>query len=475
MALPNETLVWEFRPTVGDNDNGGAFLEGASGVDLTQQDSPEQAYTDLVIDAADNTKITSAAERTFIADDIGNCINITGGTGFTTGRYYISAVAAGVATLDRAVGTTSSTGGTGNLGGALNKVDATFISAHFAHGYAAIYWVKATGTMTPGSGWDFGTLSGGNGGKRMIGYSSTRGDNPTGTDRPLIDMEANDADADNNTSGYMFKNLRFTGSGTYVAVIPNYSTGINCKFTNTGGSGKYAVLIGGPSAAATSTASLIGCEMDNSGGYAVGVGTSSYVQSYLRMVGCFVHDSAYGIIRVGSQNWRLFMHNSVIKNISSTGIVGTGSILYDLQNNVFFGAETPAGNCITSITAAQGVAWYNNIFYGWSTVLTITTANYYNYVDYNCFYNNTTNDADYPAGDHDFAVDPEFEDAANNDFRIGSATLIEAGFPGALPGGHADCVSKVEVGAIQAGSGGGGGASGPTTNSIGRQYPVKGC
>ena len=69
-------------------------------------------YTDLAIDASDDTKITSAA-RSFVADDVGKKIELTGGTGFTTGTYTISSVAGGAAFLDSAVGTTSSTGGTG--------------------------------------------------------------------------------------------------------------------------------------------------------------------------------------------------------------------------------------------------------------------------------------------------------------------------------------------------------------------------
>lgn len=69
-------------------------------------------YTDLVIDGADNTKITSAA-RAFVAGDVGKKISITGGTGFTVDVYTIESVAGGAAFLDAAVGTVGSTGGTG--------------------------------------------------------------------------------------------------------------------------------------------------------------------------------------------------------------------------------------------------------------------------------------------------------------------------------------------------------------------------
>ena len=120
MALSVAT-VWEVRPATGSDTNGGGFVAGASGTDYSQQTSAQVTYTDLVIDATTNTKLTSAGNP-FTSSHVGNIINVTGGTGFTTGRYQVVSVAAGVATMDRAVGTTSSTGGTGKLGGALATI-----------------------------------------------------------------------------------------------------------------------------------------------------------------------------------------------------------------------------------------------------------------------------------------------------------------------------------------------------------------
>ena len=74
-------MIWEFR-TTGSANNGGGFVEGATGTDYSQQDAAEIAFTDLVIDGADNTKITSAAHPFSVAH-VGNVINVTGGTGFT--------------------------------------------------------------------------------------------------------------------------------------------------------------------------------------------------------------------------------------------------------------------------------------------------------------------------------------------------------------------------------------------------------
>lgn len=111
--------VWEVR-TDGSDDNGGAFNpeRAGAGVDYTYPTPQVFAYTDLEIDGSDNTVISSSA-RAFVADDVGNHLRVTAGTGFTVGTYEIVSVSGGEATLDRAVGSTGSTGGSGNLGGAL--------------------------------------------------------------------------------------------------------------------------------------------------------------------------------------------------------------------------------------------------------------------------------------------------------------------------------------------------------------------
>lgn len=78
------------------------------------------AYTDLVIDGSNAAKITSVA-RPFVSTDVNRVLDVSAGTGFTVGRYAVVSVTSGAATLDRAVGTTSSTGGTANLSSGNSK------------------------------------------------------------------------------------------------------------------------------------------------------------------------------------------------------------------------------------------------------------------------------------------------------------------------------------------------------------------
>lgn len=85
-------------------------------------------YTDIVIDGADNTKITSAA-LAFTSNDVGKTLEITGGTGFTVQSVTVVSVAAGVATMSAAMGTVGSTGGTGHFQIALTIKDTADVDA----------------------------------------------------------------------------------------------------------------------------------------------------------------------------------------------------------------------------------------------------------------------------------------------------------------------------------------------------------
>lgn len=161
MAIADET-VWEVRAGDGDDTNGGGFVRGASGTDYSQQDAAQASPTDLAIDATDSTIITST---TLGSDDglVGNLINVTAGTGFTTGRYEILSHSGGQYTLDRSCGTTSSTGGSGKVGGALATLsEAASAAAEYNHAFC-------TGTFTE-------TLTMQQRNTVWIGYSSSRTD-----------------------------------------------------------------------------------------------------------------------------------------------------------------------------------------------------------------------------------------------------------------------------------------------------------
>ena len=147
MAISANTQI-EVR-TGGDDDNGGGFVSGASGTDFTLQDAATLSLTDLATSGIGVTTLTSATGG-FLADHIGNLIQIKSGTNVTAGFYEITAhTDTNTVTLDRApddaVGGISS--GVGSIGGAL-------ASPGRACGVATVdgnrVWIKS-GTYTLGT------------------------------------------------------------------------------------------------------------------------------------------------------------------------------------------------------------------------------------------------------------------------------------------------------------------------------------
>ena len=160
-------------------------MTGASGTDRSQQNAVQTAFTDLVIGVV-TTELTSVLNP-FGATDVGNLIAITSGTGFTTGIYRVVSVAGSTATMDRAVGTASSTGGVGNLGGARLGIEGgtTTLSDSVVAGNKI--WIK-------NEAWNEAvTISvAGTAADPIIwtGYNSTRDDKPAAADRPVNNRAA---------------------------------------------------------------------------------------------------------------------------------------------------------------------------------------------------------------------------------------------------------------------------------------------
>ncbi len=109
IAYPSEHIVKTALDTV-------TGYGVVSGMSLA---SDNESWTDLEIDAADNTKIksTGSTPRAFAAGDIGKIITVTAGVGFTTGAYTITAGPDlnGFMTLSGAVGIVGSVNGSATI------------------------------------------------------------------------------------------------------------------------------------------------------------------------------------------------------------------------------------------------------------------------------------------------------------------------------------------------------------------------
>lgn len=294
-ALPS-TIVFEVNQG-GNNANAGCFNTGSSGSDNTYPTPTVITYTDLVIDATTNTKVTSAGNP-FTSSSPGRCLRISSGTGFTTGLYYIVSQAAGVATLDRAVGTTSSTGGNGKSGGALATISQ--LVTDFCSGCSSYVKADATYTITAKININFSNNSLTS---FIEGYTSTRGDNG----KPTIQA----------TSGFGDRMFDFNLGGTFS--FRNFILDVNSQ------SGVTAIL--------TFNAQKLE-NIEVKGFVATGFGAITFFGNGTICRNCYIHDGAAGsssVVIFSANNINTCMY-CTIRNVSGATAIAfemrSGTCLY---------------------------------------------------------------------------------------------------------------------------------------------------
>ena len=438
MALPS-TLVWEIRPTNGTANAGGGFDPSVAspGTDFSQQNAVQVAYTDLVIGAS-NT-LTSAATP-FTSADVGNNITITSGTGFTAGIYNIRSYAAAAVTLDRSPGTLSSTGGVGNLGGARSGLNqgTTKVQASVVAGNKI--WIK-------NEAWNEAiTMSvAGSGGNPIVweGYNSTRGDAPTGSNRPRNNRASAAGNAiSGNVADNIYKNIWVSNCGSTGGWnnTSTNSTFINCRLSNnTGYGGNIAGL-------------KINCEFDNNSVD----GNNGAASTQRGLIGCYSHDNgAIGFDLASVSESIVFC---ISESNASHGITtGTTSFIINCTINGNTGASTDG---VSGTTPPAGNIFYNNIVanngrYGVNFTDGDSVA-----TDFNNYYvNSTAARNNFPTGAGDIALDPGYTDATNGDFSVGT-NMKAVGWPGVFPSGAS--TGYLDIGAVQRQEAGGGSSGTPS-------------
>lgn len=177
----NANCIWEVR-TDGNDNNGGAFRSGAAGTDYSQQAAAQKSGTNLTMHPTINTRVQPVGAGVAAAD-VGNVINITAGTAWTTGWYEITAQDGTYWTLDRSPAAAGSAntgtyamGGAlaspGRLGQALNDTTNSGISGMRAYIRSGTYTLTSTTANVSG-----GRVSLPNQRMYLIeGYQTTRGD-----------------------------------------------------------------------------------------------------------------------------------------------------------------------------------------------------------------------------------------------------------------------------------------------------------
>lgn len=434
MAL-SLSIIWELRPTNGDDTNGGGFKEGASGTDFSQQNSPQQSYTDLV--ATSTTTATSVA-RPFTSVDVGNIINITAGTGWTTGRYEITSVTTGTATFDRAIATNGSTGGTGKLGGAMQTY-VSFLSNLVMDPIRAYIKAEATITVTTRPDFQHGDNL------EITGYTTTRGDGgrvsittSNGTDNLLLYRGQNSLKLSNiafsDSSGTRHNGIAFVNPFNYF-VLDNCSFDGHSNGVNWNSQGTTHVL-------------LRRTEVKN----CTGAGLSIQAASGMVMDGCFIHDNTGNGIDILAT--ATFMHLSIDRSVIRANAIGIKSVddagstnnsAIHIKNSAVISNTSDGvkhqgtGTNNPVITQIENTIVYGNG--GFGVNLASTALPKYNYFGANNALgaNSSGNYNNCPAqtGDVALSADP-FTNAAAADFSLnstagGGAACKAAGYPSTFP------------------------------------------
>lgn len=426
MAIP-ATCVWEVRPTNGTANAGGGFdpAVASPGTDYSQQDAVQIAYTDLVIGGT-TTQLSSAANP-FTSSHVGNNIAIVSGTGFTVGIYNVRSVAAGIATMDRAVGTAASTGGTGNLGGARSgfSVGTTTLQSSLVAGNKA--WVKNEAWNEAVS---FTVAASGLLPIVVEGYDTVRDDRPTGTGRPLNNRASAAGDGITNSGAdYWMKYLRVTAAGDagfscastalrYVHCASYGNTGEGFEFPS--GNGQIFLF----------------CESYSNTG--AGIGGAAAGLFY----GCYVHDNtAVGILSNGTAFQAILC---IVESNSSSGMSQPGNTSYIF--NCTINGNTGASSDGVAIDQSRIIFLNNIVSNNGRDGCRANNGNGIQPIGNNFHGNSGAARTNFPVGTDDVALDPQFVDAANGNFAIGT-NLRGMGFPGAFPGGLS--TGYLDIGAVQ--------------------------
>lgn len=462
-ALPSD-IVFEVRPTAGNNANGACFsatqavASAGTGTDLTQFNGSQGNWTNLTTASAGATTLTdSSSTGLFTAAMQGNCIRITGGTNFAIGYYMImSRTSANAVVLDRTpTSSAAGTAGTGNVGGASKGISShatASISASVVFG--TTIWVK-------NEAWNEAVTINGTCGStptnycRLYGYNTTRGDNPLGDNRPHNNRAGTGTPfTTSGASNWVIRDIIASHSGT-AAGFTDSGTGSNIFYFNL--SSSFNTTAG---MSVGSSAYVVNCEMFNN--TTKGVVTTA---NNILFMGNYIHDNTTGGVDMGSQTGIELIHNIITKN-GGHGIVGTSGGPYRIIGNTIDGNTGGSSDGVNIPAPSPYTLVFNNMFtnngrYGVNTAgTTVPVAQ--TPADYNLYSGNASGARNgFVVGVHDVTGTPQYTSTASGDYSLqSSSAAIGSGWPGLFPPQTGTVnLSKRDTGAVQSGLAGGGGAS----------------
>ena len=415
----------------GSTSNGGRYDASYGGSkNYAILDKFAQSYSSVSTAGINSTTLVLPTGQVFKSDIVGNCIRMLSGTNFTVGDYMVTARTDDThVVLDRSPTTVGTAGsaGTGRMGGSKSFDWVTDANLEALPAGAIVYVKQWEDNQTGLNNYVLsGAVSVANAGTLALpivieGWMPDDDGNPEtpyGDDRPYIDT---------GTLGFglgvfhQIKHLRFTGARTTNSTInlSGANQAINCEIVNTGtGSTPKALSIG----TADQQSLVIGCDLKCIGGYAAyGAGASQQ----LKLIDCNIHDSVIGVI-IGRKLTCLRVN---IFNCD-TGITqySTGGTLRVKDCNFY---SCDAGVTSNVLTTARNMLVVNSIFMncGKGIALDSGTPHKTDYINYNCYYNNTQDiEGGLTYGPDDIQADPKFKSPDTGDFSLApSSPCIAAG------------------------------------------------
>ncbi len=410
------------------------------GVDYSMQNGAQVAIDNVAITAttagAASNVITFTGGYTATMADIGNIVNMTGGTNINAGRYQISAWTSTTWTVAGAQNLTDANGAgsalTGNMGGSFASIDAMF--TYWVSDNRG--WVKATATYNLTNAIAADILSTTKYDSRVTGYTTTRGDNG----RPTIATNGNAINGINiSVAGWRFENFILDGSAgagsaglVGVAVTGTYDKLYNVKIMN------FSQGITSTQSSWLDTIEVTGANTTAAIYFSAGV---------VYLYNSWIHDNTVN----GYQGPVSLVENNIFSN--NTGATSDGISLSSypinwIAHNTFYGNGRDGIRFVYPVPTIVGTQIHDNLFasnagYGLNfTVALLSGHQDVSGVGYNGYYNNTLgtiSGGSLSSTDVNITNGDPFVASGSNNFALNNTALRGAllratGFPGVFPG-----------------------------------------
>lgn len=384
----------------------GTPTSGTIGIDYSRGAAAITTTNDLATsNGTTNPCAVTSSGAPFRASMAGNGMRInSGGSYLTTGAntaYEIVSISGTTATLDKACSASASDSmGTFHVGGSLS-MNSTLDDDFFELGIAGNQWFVKNGTIAIGENVSIAAGGGSQNPIIVSGYNTIRGDNPTGTNRPILTAAANTF-----TSGanWNWSNLRWTGTAATfwsagAADILTNSSYLNNSTTTT----RIALQT-------SSDVVFDNIEAISYFGTALSLSTSSGV----RISNSYLHDSVNCISSAATTSVQTIINNLFIGCI-------TNAITYTaaqtsrtvISNNTIYGASNAAastkyGTGLNMVTGATDFWVTGNILNNLSAGITHADTQSVGYDSYNDYFGNTADVTNWTKGTTSIATSPAF-------------------------------------------------------------------